>query len=245
MAFFLLRRPVLHQKSCLLQGSAIRQMSKIGRMPIPVPSSVNISIEPYAAEELTPIKIPSEYRKKQMMKRRPNWETFWAFGHPKRATIEGPLGKLTVPVHSFCDVELDPKVVKVSVQCGGRTKLGKTMWGTTRSMIANAVAGVSQGFVKEMELHGVGFRARLEKDELGAEVLIMRLGYSHECKYTVPDGITVLVPTQTTVVVYGANKKQVGNVAASIRRFHEPDPYKGKGVRYVGEVLRLKPGKRR
>jgi len=220
-------------------------MSRIGRVSVMLPEGVKVAIEPYAEGYLRPIKAPTAYRLKQMMKRRPDKDSFQAFGQPQRAVVEGPLGRMHVPIHSFISVERpDEGTLVVSSKCGGQTKLGKTMWGTTQSYLASAVRGVSQGYRKDLELHGVGFRARMEKiDE--TETLVLRLGFTNELHVPVPHGVQITCPSQTTVTVFGHIKGQVGNLAAKIRRLRKPDAYKGKGVRYLGEVIKLKPGKRR
>lgn len=142
---------------------ARRCMSRIGRVPIKIPESVKVSIEPFAEGRLHPIKHQTPWRLKMMLKRRPDRESFQAFGTPHEAIVEGPLGRMNVPIHGFISVERpDSSTMLVKAKCGGQTKLGKTMWGTTRSNLANAVRGVSQGYRKDLELHGVGFRARLE-----------------------------------------------------------------------------------
>jgi len=224
-------------------------MSRVGKDAVKMPESVSATVAPYGPDELWPIKEPSAYRLYRMRKSRPERESFQAFGTPHRVTIAGPLGELRVPVHSFCSVEQQGSSLQVTAQCGGKTKLGRTMWGTVRGYLANAVHGVSQGYRKDLELHGVGFRARVEPDSdpeaAGRPLLILRLGFSHEVEFPVPDGVEITVPAPTTVVVFGADKRQVGNVAASIKRLRKPDAYKGKGIRYAGEVIKLKPGKRR
>lgn len=175
---------------------------------------------------------------------RPNKDSVQAFGMPYRVHIEGPLGKLTVPVHSLIKVESEAGSLTVSPQCGGETRLGKTMWGTTRGYLNNAVVGVSQGYRKELELQGTGFRARVEEAD-GQQELIMRLGFSHDVHILAPEGISFTCPTQTSIIVFGRHKQKVGEVAADIRTRRPPDAYKGKGVRYLGEQLTLKAGKRR
>ena len=232
-----------------LSHGRVRCMSRIGRVPVKLPEAVSVRVEPYAAGSLHTIKPPTAHRLRQMMKRRPDKDSFQAFGTPHRVVVNGPLGEIAVPVHSFVDVaQPDAETLQVSAKCGGTTRLGKTMWGTTKSYIANAVRGVSQGFRKDLELQGVGFRARIEKAD-GAlypvETLVLRLGFTNELQLPVPPGIEISCPTQTTIAVFGFRKRQVGMVAAQIRRFRPPDAYKGKGVRYVDEVVRLKPGKRR
>jgi large subunit ribosomal protein L6 len=222
-----------------------RFMSRIGRVPVVLPEGVRVTIEPYAEGYLRPIKPPTAYRLKQMMKRRPDKDSFQAFGQPHRAVVEGPLGRVQVPIHSFINVERPKEgTMLISSKCGGQTKLGKTMWGTTQSYLASAVQGVSQGYKKELELNGVGFRARMETIE-ERETLVLRLGFTNELHVPVPFGVQISCPSQTSVTVFGHIKGQVGNLAAKIRRLRKPDAYKGKGIRYLGEEVKLKPGKRR
>ena len=210
-----------------------------------IPESVKVSAVSYDHGHLKPIKALSEYRRSKILRQRPTPESFQAFGEPVRARVSGPLGTLHVAVHSHLQMTVKDDSVSVQPRCGGTTRLGKILWGTTRANLANAVRGVSQGYRKDLELHGVGFRAQLEKDAEERDVVRLRLGFAHDCAYVVPPGITVTAPTQTTLVVYGRHKMLVGNVAATLRRFRKPDPYKGKGVRYAGEILRLKQGKRK
>ena len=188
-----------------------------------------------------------------MLKRRPTSETFAAFGIPKKVHVQGPLGSIHVPIHSILDVNLEnDDTILLSSKCGGNSKLGKSMWGITRTDIHNAVRGVLQGFRKDLELHGVGFRARLEpagtvveRKKLERESLVLRLGFCNELVVPIPDNITIMVPSQTQITVLGFQKHRVGEVAASIKRLRKPDAYKGKGVRYAGEVVKLKQGKRK
>ena len=114
------------------------------------------------------------------------------------------------------------------------------MTGTMRSLVSNMVVGVSEGFEKKLELVGVGYRAQAQ-----GKTLNLTLGFSHPVAYTVPEGITIETPSQTEISVKGADKQQVGQVAAEIRRFRPPEPYKGKGVRYAGEKVRRKEGKKK
>ena len=114
------------------------------------------------------------------------------------------------------------------------------MWGTTRSQINNMVIGVSQGWRKNLELSGVGYRAQLQ-----GKNLVMQLGFSHEIKYAVPEGIKIECPEQTKISILGADKQQVGQVAAEIRAYRPPEPYKGKGVKYEGEYIFRKEGKKK
>lgn len=119
-------------------------------------------------------------------------------------------------------------------------KNASAMWGMSRTMVGNMIEGVTTGFKKELELRGVGYRAQMKGTNLS-----MQLGYSHDINYTPPTGITIEAPKPTQVVVTGIDKQQVGQVAAEIRAFRKPEPYKGKGVRYVGEYVRQKEGKKK
>ncbi len=119
-------------------------------------------------------------------------------------------------------------------------KTAKAMWGMTRTMVVNMIQGVTEGFSKDLELRGVGYRAQMK-----GSVLSMQLGYSHDVDYTPPEGITIEAPKPTQIKVSGIDKQKVGQVAAEIRSFRKPEPYKGKGVRYVGEYVRSKEGKKK
>ena len=114
------------------------------------------------------------------------------------------------------------------------------MWGTTRSLLNNLVIGVARGFEKKLVIIGVGFRAQIQ-----GKNLVLQLGYSHEIQYPIPDGITIEVPTQTEIVVSGPDNQKVGQVAAEIRSFRKPEPYKGKGIRYKDEIILRKEGKKK
>jgi large subunit ribosomal protein L6 len=116
----------------------------------------------------------------------------------------------------------------------------RAMWATTQRNITNLLKGLSDGFEKKLEINGVGFRAQVQGQEL-----TMQLGYSHDIKYTIPAGIRVAVEKQTGITVTGSNKQQVGQVAAEIRAFREPEPYKGKGVKYADERIIRKEGKKK
>ena len=118
------------------------------------------------------------------------------------------------------------------------TRQAKAMSGTFRSLVANMVVGVSEGFQKKLELQGVGYRAKAEGNNVN-----LTLGFSHPINYALPEGVTAETPTQTEIIISGADKQRVGQVAAEIRDFRPPEPYKGKGVRYVGEHVRRKAGK--
>jgi len=239
---------------------AVRSMSRVGKLPIKIPDSVSVSIEDVDLMTLPARHTPSVERLKRMMEVSPSQESFAAYGQPRRVHIKGPLGEQSVDVHSIVNVAEEEGSLRVSTQCGGESKLGRTMWGSTRGYLDNAVRGVSQGFRKELELHGVGFRAAVEQrvfhgKQLGHfydgnsgekhTVLVMRIGFSHEVLMPIPPKLKVTTPTQTSIVVFGDDKQQVGLLAQRIRLKRKPDAYKGKGIRYKGEVVRLKQGKRK
>lgn len=153
-------------------------------------------------------------------------------------TAKGKLGELSMPVVE--DVTVTQEDNLVWVKPGNDTKRTRSMWGTTRSLLDNLVIGVSAGFEKKLEINGVGYRAAVQGKEL-----VLQLGYSHEIRYPVPEGIKIDCPSQTEVVVSGADRQKVGQVAAEIRGFRKPEPYKGKGVRYADEYIIRKEGKKK
>ena len=142
--------------------------SRVGKVEVKVPASVKVDIQPIRPEQLPPFVQYSSLRKKHALRNRPARDSFPQFGEPSRVVVEGPLGTLAVPVHSFCAVEASADALAVAPQCGGKTKLGRTLGGVTRGYLANAVRGVTQGFRKDLELHGVGFRARVETQATAA-----------------------------------------------------------------------------
>ncbi len=156
---------------------------------------------------------------------------------PGRVMVNGPLGELTqqVPVRMQVDQEDSTIVVKRPTERGD----DRALHGLTRTLIANMVEGVTKGFEKRLEIQGVGYRAALRGDDLELNV-----GYSHSVVKKAPDGISFEVPVPTQVVVKGIDKQQVGQIAAEIRKVRPPEPYKGKGIRYEGEYVRRKVGKR-
>jgi len=151
---------------------------------------------------------------------------------------KGKLGELKLDLTDDVDVEIRPNEVAVLPRRNDRR--ARTMWGTTRSLINSMVAGVSSGFSKSLEISGTGYRAAVQ----GAE-LVMNLGYSHEIRYPIPPGIKITCEKPTTVKVEGIDKRQVGQVAAEIRAFRPPEPYKGKGIRYENEQILRKEGKKK
>lgn len=151
-------------------------------------------------------------------------------------TVKGPKGEL---VRSFNEnITLDIAENEITVKRPNDTKEMKMLHGTTRALLANMVEGVSTGFSKALEMIGVGYRAQLQ-----GKKLVLNVGYSHPVEFTPEEGITVEVPSNTSVIIKGANKERVGELAANIRGVRPPEPYKGKGIRYVGEHVRRKEGK--
>lgn len=175
-------------------------MSRIGKLPVTIPSGVNVRLE------------------------------------GQTLTVKGPRGELSLDVHPDMVVEVDGGELQVKRPSDARNH--RALHGLTRALVANMVQGVSGGFQKTLEIVGVGYRA-----EKKGQDLVLSLGFSHPINYPAPAGITLEVPNATTVVVQGADKAVVGQVAADIRGFRPPEPYKGKGVRYQGEQVRRKAGK--
>lgn len=151
-------------------------------------------------------------------------------------SVKGPKGELHQFIPAHVDVALEGNTVVVTRH--NDAKPSRANHGLTRALIANMVHGVSKGFEKKLEILGVGYRA-----EVKGSNLVMNLGYSHQVEYPIPQGIQITVDKTTKLVVLGIDKQQVGQVAAKIRSFRPPDSYKGKGVRYVDEHVRLKAGK--
>jgi large subunit ribosomal protein L6 len=140
-----------------------------------------------------------------------------------------------------------PNDVTAKMESGGikvdprnETKRARSMWGTSRTLVSNIVVGVTKGFEKKLEITGVGYRAALQGKNLQ-----IALGYSHDVIYPVPEGIAIATPKPTEIVVTGIDKQKVGQVAAEIRAFRPPEPYKGKGVKYAGEFIFRKEGKKK
>jgi large subunit ribosomal protein L6 len=176
-------------------------MSRIGKQPIPLPQSVNVSLS------------------------------------PGRVQVNGPLGELVqqIPARMKVEQREGELVVERPTDRGD----DRALHGLTRSLIANMVEGVTQGFEKRLEIQGVGYRAALR-----GQALEVQVGFSHPVVKEPPAGIAFEVPTPTEIIVKGTDKQQVGQVAAEIRKIRPPEPYKGKGIRYVGEYVRRKVGKR-
>lgn len=175
-------------------------MSRIGKLPVTIPSGVNVRLE------------------------------------GQTLSVKGPRGELSLDLHPDMIVEVEGGELQVKRPTDERNH--RALHGLTRALVANMVQGVSAGFQKTLEIVGVGYRA-----EKRGQDLVLSLGFSHPVHVSAPQGITLEVPNPTTVVVQGADKAMVGQVAADIRGFRPPEPYKGKGVRYQGEQVRRKAGK--
>ncbi len=151
-------------------------------------------------------------------------------------TVKGPKGELTRTVHSNITVEKDGNTITVTRP--NDEKLNRSLHGLTRTLVANMVTGVNEGFKKELEINGIGYRAAKE-----GKNLVLTVGYSHQVIMPEPDGVTVEVPAPNKIVVLGADKQKVGQFAAEVREKRPPEPYKGKGIKYVDERIRIKEGK--
>lgn len=151
-------------------------------------------------------------------------------------TVKGPKGELTRSFNSDIEIKVEENVINLSRP--SESKEHRSIHGTTRSLLANMVEGVSKGFEKSLELIGVGYRAQKQ-----GKKLVLSVGYSHPVEFEPEEGVEVEVPSNTKVIVKGINKERVGALAANIRQVRPPEPYKGKGIRYEGEVVRRKEGK--
>ena len=152
--------------------------------------------------------------------------------------VKGPKGTRSFTATDDVTLTIDDGAIKVTPR--GTSKRARQQWGMARSMVSNLVTGVSTGFKRELEIQGVGYRAAL-----AGNVLKLSLGYSHDVNFDVPEGVTVAVPKQTEIVVEGIDQQLVGQVAANIREWRKPEPYKGKGIRYKGEFIFRKEGKKK
>lgn len=157
-------------------------------------------------------------------------------GKNNDVTVKGPKGELTRTFNADIKIEKEENVVTLTRPSD--TKDHRTIHGTTRALLANMVEGVSKGFERTLELVGVGYRASLQ-----GEKLVLNVGFSHPVEFTPEAGLVVEVPTNTKIIIRGINKERVGALASNIRQVRPPEPYKGKGIRYEGEVVRRKEGK--
>ena len=153
-------------------------------------------------------------------------------------SVKGAKGTLSFVVPEDCDVALNDN--EVSVKPRSETKRAQAMWGMSRAMINNLVTGVSAGFERKLEITGVGYKAAVQ-----GKKLVLSLGYSHDVDFPIPEGITIVAPRPTELVITGIDKREVGQVASEIRAFRPPEPYKGKGVKYAGEFIFRKEGKKK
>ncbi|ARC36325.1 50S ribosomal protein L6 [Paracoccus yeei] len=152
--------------------------------------------------------------------------------------VKGPKGTRSFTATDDVTLALEDGSVKVTPR--GASKRARQQWGMTRSMVENLTVGVSTGFKKELEIQGVGYRASMQ-----GKTLKLALGYSHDVNFETPEGVTITAPKQTEIVVEGIDQQLVGQVAANIREWRQPEPYKGKGIRYKGEVVFRKEGKKK
>lgn len=150
--------------------------------------------------------------------------------------VKGPKGELSFTPHPDMIIEVDEREIRVKRPSD--KKLHRALHGTTRQLINNMIVGVKEGFKKELEIVGTGYRARME-----GKTLVLQVGFSHPVKYEPPPGVEIKVEDETKITVSGIDKQLVGEVAAQIRKVKPPEPYKGKGIRYVGEYVRRKAGK--
>src|SRR5689334_11451665 len=156
----------------------------------------------------------------------------------RQVSVKGPKGEQSLTLMDIVNAkQTDEGIV---VEPANDSQAARAAWGTTRALIANMVKGVKDGFEKKLQIQGVGFRAAMQGKDLK-----LSLGFSHEVVFNTPKGITIAAPTATDITITGADKQQVGQVAADIRAYRKPEPYKGKGVRYLGEYIARKEGKKK
>ena len=153
-------------------------------------------------------------------------------------SVKGPKGELKLALVEHVLAKLEDG--KVAVNPRDQTKLSRSCWGMSRTMISNMMKGVTQGYSRQLEINGVGYRANVQ-----GKVLQLNLGYSHDVNYPIPEGIDIKTPKPTEIVVSGIDKQRVGQVAAEIREFRGPEPYKGKGIKYSDERIFRKEGKKK
>jgi large subunit ribosomal protein L6 len=152
--------------------------------------------------------------------------------------VKGPKGAMQVVLSDDVVVTMDKGSVKLEPRGDG--KRARSLWGTSRTLVANLVSGVTKGFEERLEITGVGYRAAVQGKSLN-----LQLGFSHDVNFAIPEGITIVTPKPTEIVVTGIDKQKVGHVAAEIRGYRPPEPYKGKGVKYAGEYIFRKEGKKK
>ena len=156
----------------------------------------------------------------------------------QQISVKGPRGELSAVLVADVMAKLEDGSITVS-PCD-ESRRARAMWGLSRTIVANLMEGVSKGFTRSLEINGVGYRA-----QVAGKTLQLTLGLSHEVKYEIPEGISIECPKQTEIVVSGIDKQRVGQVAAEIRRYRPPEPYKGKGIKFAGEYIFRKEGKKK
>ncbi|MBN8997595.1 MAG: 50S ribosomal protein L6 [Rhizobiales bacterium] len=156
----------------------------------------------------------------------------------QKVSMKGPKGELSFVASD--DIAVSMENGAVAVQPRDQSKIARSAWGMSRTMISNLIEGVTKGFERKLEINGVGYRAAVQ-----GKALSLSLGYSHEVSYPIPAGIAIATPKPTEIVISGNDKQQVGQVAAEIRQFRSPEPYKGKGVKYSDEKIFRKEGKKK
>ena len=155
-----------------------------------------------------------------------------------QVTAKGKLGQLSVPFLEDVSVSFDEG--KLTVTPANDSKRARSLWGTTRSRLQALVTGVSEGFTRNLEINGVGYRAAVQ-----GNTLTLQLGYSHDVEYPIPEGISIACERPTAIAISGADKQKVGQVASEIRAYRPPEPYKGKGIKYAEEIILRKEGKKK
>ncbi len=152
--------------------------------------------------------------------------------------VKGPKGELSFVVNDIVLVEMTDDGIRLDPR--NQTKTARSMWGMSRTMVANLIQGVTTGFEKQLAITGVGYRAQVQ-----GKTLNLALGFSHDVKFDIPEGVEIKCPKPTEIVINGINKQQIGQVAANIREYRPPEPYKGKGIRYADEFIVRKEGKKK
>ena len=156
----------------------------------------------------------------------------------QNVSVKGPKGELKLVLVEHVLAKMEAGAVKVDPK--DQSKLARSCWGMSRTLVANMIKGVTEGFSKSLEINGVGYRAAVQ-----GKVVQLNLGYSHDVNYPIPAGIDIKTPKPTEIVITGIDRQRVGQVAAEIREFRGPEPYKGKGVKYAGEYIFRKEGKKK
>ena len=156
----------------------------------------------------------------------------------QNVSVKGPRGELKLVLVEHVLAKMEAGAVKVDPK--DQSKLARSCWGMSRTLVANMIKGVTEGFSKSLEINGVGYRAAVQ-----GKVVQLNLGYSHDVNYPIPAGIDIKTPKPTEIVITGIDRQRVGQVAAEIREFRGPEPYKGKGVKYAGEYIFRKEGKKK